>query len=387
MKLSEDTPLVLSASRTKDMVRRSPEALAKILLGKAPCNWGPHGPSGRVDPAGLHAVVLWTKDPRNLLRHEALRSALAELRERYGVLLSLEVTATGLGGSFVEPGLPPWREAAGAVRETIAAGLTVPEAVIYRYDPFLALRTPGGRVVTNARMEVFAPVCSAFLDLGVKRVVASRGDAVRYPRVADRVRGLGLEWIALADEAALELGREMAAFCRAREADFHFCCDPPDPGLSTNWGCIDGKWLNEIKRSLSGTRMDSMSPPKITPGSPGTRMNSMSPPKITPGSPGTRMNSGALLQPQVAEATEVLHNRIGKQRPACRCTYSRDAGYSPGSAGCYSGGFGCLYCYAQGKASPPHPERIREEIAAYDRDPAGYAKERGLVEGIAPAQE
>jgi hypothetical protein len=300
------------------MVQRCPDLLADILLGKAPCRWGPHGPIGQVDPASLNTVVLWTKNPRNILSHHRMKHTLLELRDKHGVQISIEMTATGMGGTFIEPGIVPWQEVRATLKRLLAEGWIKPEAVLYRYDPFLTVRTPGGKLFGNADIGLFREVCGAFLDLGIRRAATSRADAVNYPRVVERMNRLGLDWIFIEDEAAVDLCLAMADFCLSRGAEFSVCCNPQIPGLSNSFGCIDAKWLNLTKGKSS--------PP----------------------------------------ATEILHNRIGQQRPACRCTYSRDIGYSPGSAGCYSGGFGCLYCYAQGNALPPDEEKIQKQIQRFD---------------------
>jgi len=334
-----DEPLIISASRTKDMVRCSPDVLADILLGTSPCRWGPRGPFGQVDPGRVHSVVLWTKDPRNLLDHQRLRDALMELHSRCNILISLQVTVTGLGGSFLEPGIPHWHEVRSSLAELLCEGWINPAGVIYRYDPFLTVRTPAGKIFSNVDVEIFARLSAEFLSLGIQRVTTSRADAVRYPRVAERIRTLGLEWVHIDDKAAAELCRNMADFCHSKGADFSVCCEPNVPGLRDNWGCIDGRWLNRIK--------------------------------------------GDAFPP----ATEIPHNRIGKQRPTCQCTYSRDIGYSTGSATCYSGGFGCLYCYAQGNAQLPDIDRILTEIRDFERHPVQYLAEKKLFEQLTKFDE
>ncbi len=331
------TPLILSASRTKDMVHRVPDLLADILLGKAPCRWGPHGPFGRVDPSALHSVVLWTKDPANLLTHGKLRDALQKLRVKHHVQIALQITATSLGGSFIEPGIPHWKAVHAQLKRLIAEGWIPPEAVLFRYDPFIRIRTPAGRICSNADEVIFRRISSEFLGLGIRRITTSRGDAVRYPKVAGRFRKLNLTWLHIPDSEAADLCASMAEFIRSRGGDFSICCEPHIPELTDNWGCIDARWLNRIK--------------------------------------------GYASKP----ATEIPHNRIGRQRPTCCCTYSRDIGYSTGSVSCYSGGFGCLYCYAQGNAQLPDLNSIRSDIAEFDRNPRQYLEKRDLPLELCPA--
>ncbi len=334
MKNSTDKPVILSASRTKDMVHRSPDLLADILLGRAPCRWGPRSPFGIVDPEQLHTLVLWTKDPRNLLQHHRLRSVLLDLHHTHHAQISLQITATGLGGSFIEPGIPNWQEVHAILSELLAEGWIDPAAAVYRFDPFIEMRTPGGRILSNASASLFKKLCDAFTSLGITRVTTSRADSAHYPRALERINSVGLEWLRISDNRAENLCRQMDEICRERGAEFSICCEPAIKSLMENWGCIDARLLNRTKGE------------------------------------------------SYAPATEEPHNKIGRQRPACQCTYSRDIGYSTGSATCYSGGYGCLYCYSQGNAKLPDIDRIQNEISAFDHDPEGYLRSRDLPEEL-----
>ncbi len=326
-------PLVLSASRTRDMVHRTPGLLAEVLSGKRRCRWGPYAPEGVVDPGVLHSVVLWTKAPGNLLAHESLRSVLERLALDHRVNVALQLTVTGLGGSFVEPGIPRWQEVADTTARLLETSWLDPRAITLRFDPFLLLETPCGHRFGNLDPAVFRTVLEPFLRLGIARVVTSRADAVRYPRVLDRVAAVGLRWVAVGERAAESFCRDMDTWCLEQGATFSVCCEPPVPGLSDRWGCIDAGHLNP-------------------------------------------------LVPGRAGATSWSHNRLGKQRPACRCSYSKDIGYTTGAARCFSGGFGCLYCYAQGRARAPGVSKLRAEVLEFDRDPVSFLADRGQHPGL-----
>ena len=333
MSLVDDLPLIISASRTKDMVHRSPQLLADLLLGKVSCRWGPRGPVGRIDPGLVHTVILWTKDPRNLISHDTLRRSLFVLREKYNVQIALQISATALAGSFLEPGIPAWQEVHQILKDIFVENWISPRAVVFRYDPFLTVRTPNGSSLSNAVAAIFREVTAAFLDLGIPRVTTSRADASNYPKVIHRIQSYGLDWEFIADEKAVALCHEMNDFCRGQRTDFSICCEPPDTELTGEWGCIDAHWLNRVKGDD---------------------------------------------KPAVA----ILHNKIGRQRPACQCTYSRDIGYSTGSAACFSAGYGCLYCYSQGNANLPDRNKIFREIEEFETDPILYLKLRGLSEKL-----
>ena len=330
------------------MVHRAPTVLARILSGDAPCRWGPRAPHDVIEPDTVHSVVLWTKDPTHLLTHAPLRAALLALKKRHGVEIALQVTATGFGGSFIEPNIPAWQRVVEVLETLFDEGWIDPRAVVYRYDPFLSIRTPGGFLLSNASLPLFERLATAFVGLGIPRVITSRGDAQGYPRVLKRLAPLGLEWVSISDERAQSLCRSMDKVCVRLGAGFSVCCDPVMGELESSWsgvevsdkgrtspgnalrGCVDGRLLNQLKKGRG------------------------------------------------APATERLHNEIGKQRAQCACTYSRDIGYSTGSATCFSGGFGCLYCYAQGNARVPNPAGLTKDIMEYDGEPEAYLMNRGL---------
>ena len=92
---------VISASRRVELVACYPGVLAGALRQKCP-------------PDRTHSVVLWSKDPRNLLRPGPLRDTLATYRQLY-----LHFTVTGMGGSFLEPRVLPHAEALALLPELV----------------------------------------------------------------------------------------------------------------------------------------------------------------------------------------------------------------------------------------------------------------------------
>ena len=208
-----------------------------------------------------------------------------------------------------------------------------PGAVTLRFDPVIGVLTPGGRVFGNLHAAVPRSVLEPFVQMGIRRVVTSRGDGVRYPRVVERMASVDLRWLPIDDRTAAAFCRSLDLWCKDRGVSFSVCCEPAVPDLVGRWGCIDADHLNR-------------------------------------------------LAPDRAPATRWLHNRIGKQRPACRCTYSKDIGYTTGAARCFSGGFGCLYCYAQGRAGVPRAAALRSDIQAFDRDPRDYLAAHGLPSAL-----
>lgn len=300
--------LVISISRTRDPLKENPGWLAEVLAGERPVRLSRSHPEARLDLDEVGAVVLWTKDPRALRSHHKLAGAVAGLVDR-GVAVALQLTVTGLGGTPVEPGIPSWREVRDSLAAVLDAGSVAPAAVKLRYDPVLALRDRAGRRWSNASPSLFADVLEAFRALGVSRATASLGQIEEYPRVARRLGRLGFVPELPPDEEARALLRQLATLCAERGVAYSTCVFPPDAS-SLLEGCVDGRWLNELLGAAGSAR----------------------------------------------RVTEVLHNRRGRQRPDCRCTFSYDLGASAGIGHCYDARERwCVYCYsATTGAIPKH---------------------------------
>lgn len=296
--------MVVSASRSRDLVHRCPAHLADMLAGRADVRLGRHGPAGRLDLADVGALVLWTKQPAPLVECEPLRDVLARYVEAGGIVV-LQLSVTGFGGSPVEPGIPHPLEVAASLGAVLARGIVEPRAVKLRYDPVGTIRFPGGRVHSNLDLELFVRVLELFVPLGVGRVTSSRLDNVRYPAVDRRLGQVGARVEPLGDVEAEAFMRELHGECRERGLAYSTCVHPFDAELVRAEGCIDGRVVN-----------------------------------------GWIPGGGR-------KVWDVAHNAVGAQRRDCACTYSVDIGGSPGVPLCSSAGFGCVYCYAQGRGLGP----------------------------------
>ncbi len=329
--MSTPRTLVVSASRTKDLVRCSPLALARVLAGEQPCRFGRSGAPRPLDLDALHTLVLWTKDPAPMVDCAPLFAALQRLVQA-GAQIYLQLTATAFGGAFVEHGVPTVEQLRGRLDNVLRAGLVEPDAVKLRYDPLLRVRA-GRMRLTNLRREAFRLVLDAFLSLGVEDVVTSYVDAVRYPKVRRRIEArLGLQLEDAPDAEVRAFVRWMAEECARRGARFDTCASPLMPFARE--GCISGTRLNELMARRFGA--------------------------------------------DAPRCDARLHNEAapGGQRAACRCTISRDIGYSAGFVTCYSRGTGCIYCYSCHESPGPRLlPKLLEEIAAFRSDPDAFLRQ------------
>jgi hypothetical protein len=86
----------------------------------------------------VHSVFFWTRYPAALVRPGPLAEVVRALENPF-----VHLTLTGLGGSRLEPRVPPTPEVLRALDPLIAALRGQPERVLWRFDPVLPeLMTP-----------------------------------------------------------------------------------------------------------------------------------------------------------------------------------------------------------------------------------------------------
>lgn len=210
---------VISASRRVDMVAGYAEELATILLTKFAAE-------------EVHTVVIWTKNATNLLQHAPLRQVLSRFDQLY-----VHYSITGMGGSFLEPGIPFTEEALAHLPGVIA--LTKgPERVRLRFDPIVHLRLPSGQHYTN--LPRFPAIAKACGELGISEVSVSWMQI--YRKVANRLRRLGIKPEEPSREVWEEEAKQVQEVATRYGLHVHGCCVPGWPRSS----CIDGHLLTKL---------------------------------------------------------------------------------------------------------------------------------------------
>jgi len=155
---------VISASRRTDLVSFFPEWLASaVRKGKAVV----YGPSGHVytvdlQPDAVHTLVLWSKDFSNLIGN---RFGLKDAIRRYSQVYFL-FTITGLGGTFIEKGVPHPKSALAQLEELIRIAGNA-RRVSVRFDPIVFWKE-GKEIKTN--LHFFEELAPRLSDLGIKDV-------------------------------------------------------------------------------------------------------------------------------------------------------------------------------------------------------------------------
>ena len=203
---------VLSASRRTELLGHYPDAFAERLA--------------QFGPERVHSVVIWTKDPRPLLTHAALREELGRVGQIF-----LQWTVTGLGGTSLEPNVPPAEEQIALLPEVVGF-VGDPRRIHWRYDPLIRI-VEGGERLSNIDLGSFRRLARAFAVRGVPAVHASF--VTPYPKVLKR---LGAAGATLELPEAEERGGVLDGFAQAAAAEglqLITCCEPgrPTGGAST----------------------------------------------------------------------------------------------------------------------------------------------------------
>ncbi len=274
---------MISASRRTDLVAFFPEWLASAVKKEKALVYGPSGRAYTADlrPQSVHTFVLWSKNFENLIinRHR-LRDYLA----KYGQLY-FHFTITGLGGSFIEPGVPP-PETALAQLEALVEMAGRPERVSLRFDPVVFWEERGKRLTNLTFFENLAPRAAS---LGIKTVRFSF--AQWYAKAKRRAARRGFRYVDPPAEDSLKAARRLVGTARQQGISLFSCsqdflAEVPDIQPSS---CIDGRLLQALHPS--------------------------------------------------GEPVSLLKDKT--QRPECRCTQSVDIGSYTQSCP-----HSCLYCYA-----------------------------------------
>ncbi|MDR5694375.1 MAG: DUF1848 family protein [Armatimonadota bacterium] len=245
-------------------------------------------------PEHVHTLVFWSKDYGLFLRDGVLHEAL----KRYSVYFHFSIT--GMGGSFLEPLVPP---ADVALEQMKALARTWgPERIEWRFDPILHWEIDG-RVFSNA--EQFQKLAPAVRKIGVGRCTFSF--ATLYRKVHPRSRRFGFRYVDPNDEQKTEILKEMVATASSLGITLYSCAD-------SRWTLVEG--IRDA-RCIDANLLSQLHP------------------KHEP-APGGKDPS---------------------QRKECLCTPSVDVGsYTQACS------LGCMYCYANPKIPAQLVRRLGEEV-------------------------
>jgi len=215
---------VISASRRIEMVAFFPQKIIEILQKRCP-------------PDRVHTLVLWSKHPQNLLNHKELRSVLAGYDQVF-----LHLTISGMGGSFLESGIPPMEKVLALLHDLIKF-VGNPQRIRVRFDPIVHLRLPDGSTYSN--LPHFVSVARVAMRVHLSHVTISWME--NYPKVQRRLRKYGIEPLAVSDDQWSQESDWI--FDKAEDIGIGVlgCCVPQMPVSR----CIDGELLTVLHPKMS----------------------------------------------------------------------------------------------------------------------------------------
>jgi len=208
---------VLSASRRTDLVACYPEFLIEKLRD--------------YPPEQVHSLVIWTKNPQNMIAPGALRETLERYRQLY-----VHLTMTGLGGTVLEPHIPPW-ETLRQMAPTLIALVKGPERISWRFDPILRCMAQGNLI---SNIEMFNEIACAMAAAGI---TACRTSWVEpYRKVLRRLEKKGVRLVPHTAQERKEHRRFFEQTAAGLGMSLHYCSVEG----RTRSSCIDGELLNRL---------------------------------------------------------------------------------------------------------------------------------------------
>ncbi len=225
---------VVSISRRTDVPWWYPDWLFQAVNKRQVWVGGPRRAARPVDlsPERVHTLVLWSKNFAPLLAHAKLVQALSKYDQ-----VVCQCTITGLGGTRVEPKVPPIQEVVCQLPRLVEL-CQDPQRVLVRFDPIVYWRE-GGAAHTNVGLadEVFKACRRA--SVGQVRV----SFATLYPKVRRRWADCRLP----AGEERWEAARSLKDLASTHGLELRSCADPVWEELGVpRAGCIDGALLTRL---------------------------------------------------------------------------------------------------------------------------------------------
>jgi len=231
---------VISASRRTDLVAFFPEELAGMLAEKRARVLGPSGHTYSVDlnPQNVHSIVLWSKNFDNLINN---RFRLKERLDKYD-LRYCHFTITGLGGSFIEKGVPSPEETLHQLDSLIEI-VGRPERVSVRFDPIVFWEKQGEMKTNLNFFETLAP------SLAAKGITAIRFSFAQWYNKAKR-RADKADFAYVDPSVEEKKKRAAGLFSIAKTWNLHlYSCSQKFltevPGINPS-ACIDGTLLQNL---------------------------------------------------------------------------------------------------------------------------------------------
>jgi hypothetical protein len=242
---------VISASRRTDLVAFFPKDLSQMLGEEIARVIGPSGHVYSVDlsPENVHTFVLWSKNFENLIQN---RHRLRQRLEKYNQLY-LHFTITGMGGSFIERGVPYPDRGLSQLEELLKI-VGKPERISVRFDPVVRW-VEKGRIQSN--LHFFQDLACALASLGIDTVRFSF--AQWYSKSKKRAEKAGFSYVDPPVEEKKKEAAALVSIARFWNVRLYSCSQnflTEVDGIQPS-SCIDGIVLHDLhphKKEASGKK-------------------------------------------------------------------------------------------------------------------------------------
>ena len=208
---------VISASRRTDLVGCFPEVLVERLK--------------EYPPQDVHSVVVWTKNPYNMLIDGELRKVLKEYQQIF-----VHLTITGMGGGEFEPMIPHWEKMVRMIGPLVDF-VGNPSRISWRFDPIIQVEKKG-KVYSN--YGLFPALVEAIAPLGIRSCRVSWVSP--YKKVVTRLAQRGWHLISQVQYERNAQADHLVEVAQRNGMHIHFCSMEGFPISS----CIDGEFLSQL---------------------------------------------------------------------------------------------------------------------------------------------
>jgi len=209
--------IVLSASRRTDLVACHPDYLIEKLAD--------------YPPEKVHTLVIWTKNPYNMIKPGRLRNILSSYSQIY-----VHLTITGLGNTILEPNIPEWNEIVSMIPDLIEM-VKAPERITWRFDPLIEAEKDGTKI---SNFELFGKIAEPIKKNGITSCRTSWVEP--YKKVIRRLDEKGIKLTIPSKEERQIQAWKLEAQAENLGISISYCSME---GFSRSH-CIDGNFLNRL---------------------------------------------------------------------------------------------------------------------------------------------
>ncbi len=214
---TQSPALVISASRRTDLVSCHAEYLTEKLK--------------MYPPEKVHTLVIWTKNPHNMITAGKLKEVLSSYSQLY-----VHLTITGLGNTLLEPNIPEWENTAKILPDLVDM-VKGPERIIWRFDPLIEVKIKGERFSNYA---LFPVIAKQIKDHGITKCKTSWVEP--YKKVIRRLDKKDIRLEILSQNERLKQAKDLEKTAEKYGIALSYCSME---GFARS-RCIDGELFNRL---------------------------------------------------------------------------------------------------------------------------------------------